>query len=527
MSSAASCGVSPAGEASSPLLERLDFVLPDFTRLSWVSEKAREVWQPRLHRIAHAWADIEWVSILSGVRCCALTQLSPEALVASAARWAEHGLIALPLRVEGRSESPYRSTPPEPKSGKPVALRVVVGALPHVVRFRRAWEASDHDEIAGFLGYPSCCRDFFRELWVKRRYVDTTWGMSVGTARPSLPVTTLEVSGPPMANILWRWMGVRAVPHLPCRFDCDATVTFAERLREVGIKAGYAEEMEWIGEILSWPVEWSALHGIAEVKTPLLKVSTRTDATPHKYTVRRQGSGYPEEALQGLSFPWKTPARPVVSGSSEFQRGMDHLIELQVARPDWFHLDNGFSSRHAMETQHRPIVTLAREQLAGAAGNVIDLGCGNGALLDRICRGNDGLIPWGVDLRGDVLDHARQLLPNFAANFGRQDLFDSGFWPGARSYEMAILMVGRLLEAPKGKAEKLLATIVAHCRRLLVYAYPGWANEDLETLVRRAGLSVQQGSTPTAAIAAVNMRADAPLSEPPGSGQLKDKTRGG
>ena len=34
----------------------------------------------------------------------------------------------------------------------------------------------------------------------------------------------IDVTGPPEANILWRWMGARAVPHLPCRFNCTDTV---------------------------------------------------------------------------------------------------------------------------------------------------------------------------------------------------------------------------------------------------------------------------------------------------------------
>ena len=29
-------------------MERLDFTLPDFTRVSWVSDDARDVWEPRL-----------------------------------------------------------------------------------------------------------------------------------------------------------------------------------------------------------------------------------------------------------------------------------------------------------------------------------------------------------------------------------------------------------------------------------------------------------------------------------------------
>ena len=29
-------------------MERLDFTLPDFTRFAWVSDAARDVWEPRL-----------------------------------------------------------------------------------------------------------------------------------------------------------------------------------------------------------------------------------------------------------------------------------------------------------------------------------------------------------------------------------------------------------------------------------------------------------------------------------------------
>ena len=38
---------------------RLSYVLPDFTRLSWVSDDARAVWEPRLSRIGAAWNAVE------------------------------------------------------------------------------------------------------------------------------------------------------------------------------------------------------------------------------------------------------------------------------------------------------------------------------------------------------------------------------------------------------------------------------------------------------------------------------------
>lgn len=479
---------------ASGLVERLDFTLPDFTRLSWVSEPAREVWGPRLGRIARAWSDVEWLSVRAGVRRCCLTRLPVRGLLGEVSRWARHGLTAAPLRLEGSTRHTYASTPNDPGPDSPTLVCTVVGRASSVHEFRRAWDSGDHEAIGALLGYPPCCREFFRRVWVEARCVDTTWAMAANTVGPSEGggEPALEVGGPPEANILWRWMGVRAVPHLPCRFDCAPTVALAMRMREVGKGAGYGAEMAWAREILTWRAEWSALHGIAEVKTPVLKVSTRTDATSRKYVVRRAGDAYPEEAPTGLRFPFRPGARAVMSGSRGFRRGLDHPIQIVVPRPDWYHRDNGFASRYGMDVSHDQIVKLASEALTGLAGNVLDLGCGNGALLEKICRGRDRLIPYGIDLNGEGLDHARELLPRFPESFVRGDFFDPAAWPGPLRYCLAILMVGRLLEVPAESAGRLLATLRARCDRVLVYAYPGWSPDPLEELVRRAGLRLSE-----------------------------------
>src|SRR5690606_6373845 len=144
---------------------------------------------------------------------------------------------------------------------------------------------------------PKCCRDFFRDVW--GRYIDTTWHSACRTKEAEHRVSdqkpvslegtpgrrvseTLKVSGPPEANLLLRWIGVRAVPHLPHSFDCPKTVELGRKLIDVGRAHGYQEEMDWLLEMLSWPVEWSALHGIAVIVTPVLKISTNTDATAWK-----------------------------------------------------------------------------------------------------------------------------------------------------------------------------------------------------------------------------------------------------
>jgi len=77
----------------------------------------------------------------------------------------------------------------------------------------------------------------------------------------------------------------------------------------VAVALGYEEEYDWLSNILSWPAEWSAMHGIAELKTPILKLCTPTDATSGKYVILWKGSTMPKEAAKGLGFPYLLPRR--------------------------------------------------------------------------------------------------------------------------------------------------------------------------------------------------------------------------
>ena len=313
------------------MMERLHFELPEFTRLSWVSARARTTWEPRVDRIRQAWLEIEWQAVAAGVRRCAVTMASPEEFLRRGSRWAQLGLNALPVEMQGVAHAYVnRSVPYE--AGKPFLFRFVLGKPADTAEFARVWEVQDQAAIGRLLGYPACCYDFFQKTWVDDGLVDTTWPMAVASATAG-GGELVEVSGPPQANILWRWLGVRPVSHLPCRFDCPATVALADRLLAVGREAGFGDEMSWLLEILRWPVEWSALHGIAEIKTPVLKITTMTDATARKYVVRRHGDAYPPEGAVGLSFPYRQPHVPLLTQSLGFQRGLENPIALPDAEP--------------------------------------------------------------------------------------------------------------------------------------------------------------------------------------------------
>jgi len=492
----------------SGVLPRLDFVLPDFTRVAWVSDQAESTWAPRLARVSAAFAEIEWRAILAGVRSCAATLLSPEELVARTPTWSTHGLAALPLEICGTSDQPYSATGVPPEAGQPVAFRVVVGTPADVATFKAAWDAADQDAIGTLLGYPPCCREFFRRVWVDDAMLDTTWPMATATpaAVTTAPVgpataTVLDVSGPPQANILWRWMGVRPVPHLPCSLACPATVALADRFVAVGRATGYGPEMNWLLEILRWPVQWSALHGIAEIKTPVLKVSTRTDATPAEYVVRRAGESYPDEGATGLSFPYRQPVTLRIASSKGFRRGLEHATT--QARPPWYARDNGFASIQAMRDAHQPILDAAATVLGDEPGAVLDLGCGNGALLAELQARRPTIQPFGVDFDATRIEHARTLHPHFADHFIVTDLFDDRVWDDTPRFALALLMPGRLLEIQGRRADALRDRLTRSCDQLLVYAYGDWLTHHggLAPLAEAAGLHLVSALGPSVGLA--------------------------
>jgi len=334
--------------------------LEEFVRVSWASKKAQAKWEPIFSDLSHKFSWIEKETVKLHIRRVALLHTTD--IINAAKDAVDDGLVAVPVeRVNVLGHYRSASSPFDPSL--PSEYKVAVGRLANIRDFVNAYEFQNWDTVGSLLGYPECCRAFFQRYWVDERWFDTTLPMV--TAYGFNQEIEQFINLDPRNNILLRWLGLRTVSHLPCSFTCKQTRGIATLYGDAAHNLKLDKEWAKILEILSWPVEWSSLHGIAQIITPVCKITTASDALPTKRVIRLVSKNIPEEAGGGLGFPF--------------------IIDTWTA--------NGFSSESAMAKAHLRIID-SLEFLRH--DTVVDLGCGNGELLRQI-KARFGTATLGID----------------------------------------------------------------------------------------------------------------------------------
>ena len=416
-------------------MNRLNFSLPEFTRIVWASDKAKELWKPRIDAINAAWPRIERATVSSQMRLGGLQNVSPDGLLQLQEWCFDNDLYYSVLVREGTSGT-YSNASHPVKPGKPWVYRVYFGLAPK--DFTSRWYDGDDKAIGEFLGYPPCCTEFFRLHWKEGGWRDLT------------PHMLRKNGGPYQCNILLRHLGVRPVFHLPCSFNCEKTVRLANNILSYR-SMGYEKEIAWLIEILNWPVKWSSLHGVAITTTPVVKVISSTDALAEKEEIERDGN-YPEAGVSGNEFT--TP------------RMMNLVMEDRWS-------DNGFGSYHAMKRAHKLIINLLYK-VPVQGGNVIDLGCGNGALLERIFD-EFALVPYGIESDPTRASHAH-LEKVWVGNIFNPSHYDK------LDYSFALVSLNRFFEVGPLATKLFLESLKPHVQYLVVYAYEPW-RADLDKVI--------------------------------------------
>ncbi|MBV7333769.1 hypothetical protein KFU94_37160 [Chloroflexi bacterium TSY] len=359
---------------------RLDFQFPNFVRYAWVSNAARQMWEPRLQLLARRWSHVEQASVVTGLRDCVLLRARPDAMTA----------------IEDfaqTQELAYRQMANRDPTSPDHSFYVVIGKPEHMAQFQAAWNEQDHVAIGMLLGYPECCSHFYQKVCGEEGLIDTIWHAVCQSRKPSIERESvqgenlLEIHGESKCNMLLHRIGIQAVHHLPCSFCCQETIAKADDFMGLGWQLGYGEEMDWLLEILSWPVEWSTLHGIAEVRTPVFKLSMNSDATAHKHVIRYMGPSYPAESAKAISFPYRRPGHLTITDSSGFRKGLDNPIDQTGSVPALTRVD----SRQNIMKKQRTESTIDWARMAEPQLDMYDSKC----ILEMVKTSE--MFPPGVD----------------------------------------------------------------------------------------------------------------------------------
>lgn len=428
--------------------ELLPFRLPDFTRIIWVSDKAKEVWEPKISAITSLWASIERDPRSASTplpRRASLTSIDPARLADDVSYAIDKGLVVTPLAAEAAG-GVYSASARSPRPGEAINIRVVTtlsavdGSL-----FQRYWRDGNDFEIGLMLGYPDCCRYFFNNTW-KEGSVDPTLYMKPGTR----------------INPLLRWIGVRPVFHMPCSCDCEPSYRTFTALRKAMWDANQYITKDWL-HLLDMPVEYSSLHGIAIIRTPIFSIHTRADATKDKFIMQyvAQEPFYPNESATGTTFPYQQPKGLAITESPSFKESLGH---------EWS--DNGFGSKTSMDEAHGDIINLMTRavDLATEAKTfdfIVDFGAGNGVLLKRFHEYFPAAKLVGVELDKEKCGRAGTA-PVQMLNV---DIFKSDFTEDLvveYHKSLAIISVARFKNA--GEIRRLIAHL-QWFDRVLFYAY--------------------------------------------------------
>ena len=265
-----------------------DFRLPPFMRVAFVGQAQRATWAPRMDAVRTALARL---GVLAVVR-----QLVPAALVSvpGAEVFEIHNLAAahgLHARLLAGSRHERREW-------------MVIGNESITANYLQAWNKGDAATLDELAAIPACCRGTRARLQ-QAGFNDPVWPLAAAGAQTS--EHEADVCCPPAMNFLLRPLGIDPLGYLPCAFSCEESQRLGSARLALGREAGMVQAIDWLEEMLDWPAEWSALHGIAELKTGIVKIAYNTDFTPEKVTVRYHGHTLATGAVRGLSFAYRQP----------------------------------------------------------------------------------------------------------------------------------------------------------------------------------------------------------------------------
>lgn len=452
--------------------------LPEFVRTTYSSSAVQQECSPLLTQINGLWGEVEEHSVYKGLRSAALLMTEPAKLPGLIER-AEAAGFGCRTVGKIRLARHYTSRSEVPRPGEAFLWRVVVARGTAIDGMVAAIEKGSDDAIGGWLGYPDCCREFFKKAWANLNLIDVTHAQ-LGEK------DELEV-GPVPLNPLLRWIGVRPVFHLPCSFDCQPSVEIAKTLGDLAGELGSKEVQQKKEELLAAPVEWSSNHGIGQVLHPHFRIVFSSDWTPKPRVLRIRGEPI-AGAPAGDRFPYFNRPSTLVQIKRRTSIADEALAMTSYEA-------NGFVSEGAMTRAHaaveKGLLRFRSRAKVKKHSMVVDLGSGDGSLLHRLQKAGVEANRWiGVERVLKRVEHGRRRHPNIEHRHETIEEFllndDSNFDSSSLVIVNPLRFAEMDMQVRMEATEKLLRT-----PRPLVffYSYDQRIEKSVEELASEAGLA--------------------------------------
>lgn len=279
-------------------MQRLDFSIPPFLSIAWVSDAAREHWRPVFKRLNQALLDTTLSGVAGGLWQARRIRV-PGAMVLRLPEAAK--TLGLSIRSEQTGRSGEKG---------PVFHDVIV-------------QSANAEDCGASAGIAACCAQAFDDAGSSGRR-ETIWESALATPGHRHEDDTIRVPAGYCFGALWHKLLVDPFSYPLCRLDCPETLAGIRRHLDWMRETGHDQEAGLLEQIARWPVEWDACHGICELRTPIVKLAYETDTTDRRYRVQVEGSATPADGAHGLAFPYRSRSRLRVTEARSFTIGLAH-----------------------------------------------------------------------------------------------------------------------------------------------------------------------------------------------------------